>query len=51
MIIAHAYQLDYCKQKNTVILTILNDFPFTNVNINNKQQCLKVHQEMNMVGT
>lgn len=28
MIIAHAYQLDYCKQKNTVILTILKDFPF-----------------------
>lgn len=41
MTIAHttiACRLDFCKHEISVILIILNNLPFPNVNINNKQQ-------------
>lgn len=33
------------------MLMILKDLPISNVNISNKQQCSKVYEDMNFVGT
>lgn len=43
--------LNYCELNNTETFTILNDSPFSNVNIRKRQQCQNVHREMNLVGT
>lgn len=43
VIIASAYRcrLDYCEHKISVILTVLNDLSFSNINKSKKQYCKK----------